>query len=336
MSRPFEKYSHRERVQMIIAGETPDRFAASFWRHFFHREHFAEGTAESMLDFQKEFDWDFMKINPRADFHVEDFGFKQEWSHNEFVKHKKTYFPIKTANDWLKIEPLPPTAPVLAEHLKVVSLIRKGSQKELPILMTLFTPLAIAGRMVEDNQTLVDHIRTEPDKVANALRAITDTFVKYTSELRNAGADGLFFATTQWASADTLTWPEYEQFGVAYDLEIIKAAEADAINLLHVCESNNYLEKMVGIDYHAGMYNWDAAHPTNLPIDKAADLIKTGALVGGVDHEGWLLKSSPDEIKYLIDELKDKNSRSRLIIGPGCAIPPEVPDENLRAIRERL
>ena len=85
-----EKYSHLERIQMIIAGERPDRHAASCWRHFFHMEHHAEGTAEAMLGFQKEFDWDFMKINPRADYHIEDWGLTQAWSHDEYKKHAKS------------------------------------------------------------------------------------------------------------------------------------------------------------------------------------------------------------------------------------------------------
>ena len=154
----MDKYTHRERMEMIFSGEKPDRFAASFWRHFFHKEHYAEGTAEAMLDFQKRFDWDFMKINPRADYHIEDWGFKQQYSHEEFKKHIKTDFPVESLDDWRNIEPLPLSSPALDEHLKVVSLIRKDLPHDFPILMTVFTPLAIAGRMVKDNNMLADHI----------------------------------------------------------------------------------------------------------------------------------------------------------------------------------
>jgi len=332
----MDKYSHRDRLEMILAGEKPDRFAASFWRHFFHMEHHAEGTAEAMVSFQKKFDWDFIKINPRADYHVEDWGLKQEWSHHEFTKHKKISFPVADVGDWDKIEPLEPTAPVLAEHLKVVSLVRKGSGKEVPILMTLFTPLAIAGRMVPDQQTLVDHLRQHSHKVERVLRIITDTFVKFAAELRNAGADGLFFATTQWASSQMLTWEEYQRFGVPYDLEVIKAAENDAINLLHVCSSHNFLEQLAEIDYNCQLYNWDSDAPTNLPLDRAYDLLNGKALVGGVDQRGWLLKSSAEEVRHQTERIKEKHDPARLIIGPGCSVPPEVPPENLQAIRDTL
>ncbi|MBD3258706.1 hypothetical protein GF377_09760 [candidate division GN15 bacterium] len=333
----MERYSHRERIEMIIAGETPDRFAASFWRHFFHMEHNADGLVDAMLAFQKEYDWDFMKINPRADFHIEDWGHRSQWSHDEFKKHEKTHFPIRTIDDWAKIKPNPHTAPALAEHLNVVSRIRRKSDRELPLLMTIFNPISVAGRMLKDRNVLIEHLRSEPEKVEPALRAITDTFVEYVSELRNAGADGLFFATLQWASSDMLTWEEYQLWALPYDLEIIKAAESDALNLLHVCAGNNYLEQLSQIeDYNSPLINWDADNPTNIPLDKADDMLKPKVMVGGVDQEGWLLKSEPDEIAYKIDEIKERYGRNRLVIGPGCVVDPKTNPQNLRAIRKHL
>jgi uroporphyrinogen decarboxylase len=332
----MDKLSHRERLLTILAGDRPDRYAASFWRHFYHMENNAEGTAEAMLHFQREYDWDFMKINPRADYHIEDWGFEQVWSKGEFEKHTKTKFPITRLEDWQKIKPLPPTSPVLAEHLKVVSIIRKRSDKELPILMTVFTPLAIAGRMVEKNEMLAEHLQKAPDVVEGALRAITETFVSFVAELRNAGADGIFFATTQWASSDFVSWAEYQRFGLPYDLKVIRAADVDALNLLHVCHSSNYLTQMTAQPYPATLINWNSFDPTNLPLDRAQAEIPGKRFVGGVDHDGWLLRSTPDEVGCLIDQLKANNTPDRLIIGPGCAIAPEVPKENLHAIRNRL
>lgn len=332
----MEKLSPKERIQTIMAGEKPDRMAASFWRHFFHMENNAEGTAEAMLYFQKKFNWDFMKINPRADYHIEGWGFKHKWSTSEFEKHQKLVFPVQSIEDWAKIQPLDNSSPALAEHLKMVNLIRKGSIKELPLLMTVFNPLGIAGRMVPDKKMLVEHLRTAPEKVLPAIEAITLTFEKFTEELRNAGADGLFFATLQWASSDFLTWDEYQKFGVPYDLRIMDKIGGDAINILHVCYSNNYLKELSKIDYKSKMYNWDAEHPTNLPIDKAMDAFPDKIIVGGVDHEGWLLHSPPDEVGYKIDELKKRYDPARLILAPGCAIPPEVPFDNLKVIREKL
>ncbi len=332
----MDKYSHRERLQMVFSGEKPDRFAASFWRHFFHKEHHAEGTAEAMLDFQKRFDWDFMKINPRADYHVEGWGLRQEWSHDEFTKHTKSGFPVTSVDDWRKIEPLKLSTPALDEHLSVVSLIRKKSPPDLPLLMTVFTPLAVAGRLVDDDNLLADHIHRHPEAVLPAIEAITQTFEQFASELRNAGADGLFYATTQWASSNLISWEEYRTFGVPFDLRVVKAAGDDAVNLLHVCSSNNYLKEIVELDYPCHMYNWDSDDPTNLPLDKGMEFISNKAIVGGADRDGWLLHATSNEIKHKMDQMKETFDPARLIIGPGCSIPPEVPMENLAAIREKL
>jgi len=332
----MDKYNHRERFQMILAGESPDRFAASFWRHFYHMEHHAEGTIEAMVGFQKMFDWDFMKLNPRAEYHVQGWGQELAYSHDEFTKHTKKNFSVTTPDDWARIKPLPLTSPPLAEHLKVVAGIRKAVGKELPILMTVFTPLSVAGRMVENRQTLVDHLRHHPDKVEPALAAIAATFALFAVELRNAGADGLFYATTHWASADMVTWEEYQRFGVPYDLKVIEAIDDEATNLLHVCASHNYLEELSRIDYRSHLFNWDSSDPTNLPLDKAYDRLPHHTLVGGVDQTGWLKLGNPEEIGHQIDRLEGEHDSSRLIIGPGCSMPPEVPMDNLRAIREKL
>ncbi|MDD3732175.1 MAG: uroporphyrinogen decarboxylase family protein [candidate division Zixibacteria bacterium] len=329
------KYSHRERLQMILAGEKPDRFAASFWRHFFHKEHDVHSTAEIMLAFQKEFDWDFMKINPRADYHTQDWGVKLEYSRNEYRKHNKSNFPVKDPEDWLKIKAHDPISPVLAEHLKMVALIRKNADRELPLLMTVFTPLAIAGRLVEDPRVLVEHICTAPEMVEKALRAISDTFKPFIAELRNAGADGIFYATLQWASADMLTWKEYERFGLPYDLEVISASENDALNLLHVCHSRNYLEHLHQHHYPCRIYNWDSLHETNLSLEAAYDNIKGKVFVGGVEENGWL-QLDRDTVRDKISRLLKLHDPHRLIIGPGCCIPPETPFENLKIIREKI
>ena len=331
-----EKLNHRERLQAVLGGYKPDRFAASFWRHFYHREHSARGTAEAMLDFQKHFDWDFIKINPRADYHTQDWGVEVVYSHDEFVNHIRTGFPIRTPDDWTRIEPLELTAPTLAEHLRAVSLIRRGVGGEVPLLMTVFAPLAVAGRMVADRQLLREHLKLAPDKVHQALQAIADTFERLATELRNAGADGIFFATTQWASATMLTWEQYQEFGLPYDLQVLRASQAEAINILHVCSSENYLLRLLEHGYDCPMVNWDSCDPTNLPLDRAYDLVTDRALVGGVDHNGWLLHSTPEEIGQQIEKIKAAHDPARLIIGPGCSITANTPIRNLEEIRKRL
>lgn len=314
------RLSHRDRLLTIFAGERPDRYAASFWRHFFHLETSAKGTAGAMIDFQNHFDWDFMKINPRADFHVQDWGVKLGYSNREYEKHAKLEFPVRKAEDWYRIEPLDLDVPALAEHLQAVSLIRKGVGGDLPLLMTVFTPLAIAGRMVPDRSLLLEHLKEDRDAVQHALRSITDTFVRFTTELRNAGADGLFYATTQWASADMMSWEEYQQLALPYDLEVIRATDDEAINLLHVCSSNCYIKEMLAEGFNAQMINWDSLDKSNLSLSEAEELASGATLVGGFDFDRWLRQATDEDVAAHLDQLKIDHDSAKLIIGPGCEI----------------
>mgnify|MGYP001581768349 CR=1 FL=1 len=327
--------THRERITATIRGDRCDHRPVTFWRHFFHKEHHAEGTVEAMAGWQKRFDWDMMKINPRADYHVQDWGVELEYSYKEFEKHRKVLFPVQTIDDWKKIEPLPLSAPSLAEHLVVVSELRKRFGKDLPILMTVFTPLAIAARLVPEETLLRDHLRENPAKVRPALEAITETFVRFVRELRVAGADGIFFATTSWASANMITWEEYMLFGVPYDLQVIKSTGDDALNLFHICGSRNFLRQLSTIDYHSQIYNWDSSDPTNSPIDTVAPLLARRGILGGIDHRGWLIHSGAEEIRLHMPGVLDKLPRNT-IIGPGCAIAPETSYENLQAVKDSL
>lgn len=326
--------SHRERLKMILAGDNPDRFAASVWRHFYHRETTAENLAEAMIEFQNRFDWDFLKINPRASYHMEDWGLKLAWSTDEFEKHIKTGFPVKNLSDWDNIGVLKPTAPVLAEHLKAITLIKKAFPKDLPLFMTVFNPLGIARYLVGRADLLKDHLSLDEKRVMAALENITNTFELYAAEIRNAGADGLFYATLEWASSDMITYEQYARWCRPLDLRIIGAAGNDAINILHVCGGNNFVRELA--DYPVHMVNWDDAHQTNINLDDSFAILGDKTVAAGLDYTGWLLQASPEEIITEIGKIKKRMAGKRFIFAPGCAIDPKVPFDNLMAVKNSL
>ncbi|HJM37074.1 MAG TPA: uroporphyrinogen decarboxylase family protein, partial [Dehalococcoidales bacterium] len=135
--------THWERVRAALKGECIDRLPISMWRHFFARETSADLLAEAMLGFQNRFDWDFMKINPRASYHVEDWGVKTAYDGDSSPRVVET--PVKTPDDWLRLKVLDVNQGVLKEHLTSLELIAHGLKGELPFIMTMFTPLSIAG-----------------------------------------------------------------------------------------------------------------------------------------------------------------------------------------------
>jgi uroporphyrinogen decarboxylase len=329
-----DKYSHRERILMTIEGEHPDRPAVSLWRHFYNRETTAENLSAAIVEFQRQYDWDFMKINPRASYHVEIWGNRLEWSTGEFQKHRKIEFAVEKISDWDKIGVLPSTVPVLAEHLMAIKSIRKGAGLDLPILMTIFNPLSIAGDMVPNDKMLLEHLAEDESRVMRAIENITVTFEKFVAECRDAGADGIFLATTQWGTTKLISYSQYEKYARPHDLRIIKASGDDAINLFHICEGDIFLKELA--DYPVAMFNWESCHPSNPNLKKGSGLLAGKTVVGGIDHSGWLRHGTPSEIMMAMKRVKDEMDGVPFIFGPGCAIDPETPAINIAAVRNSV
>ena len=64
--------SSRERVWAALRGTAVDRPPVSFWGHLYHRESSAAELVEHTLERQREYHWDWVKLNPRKHYHVED------------------------------------------------------------------------------------------------------------------------------------------------------------------------------------------------------------------------------------------------------------------------
>ena len=320
----------RERIMATLKGEDTDRAPVSFWRHFYKEETTHEGLAEAMLGFQGKYDWDFMKVNPRAEYHVEDWGNRYEYSGDDFIKPVLIEPCIKNAKDWKRLEVLPPDKGVLGEHLKTLELIAKSLDAEVLFVMTVFTPLSIAWNLTGDLSRLVQHIREAPEALHQGLEVITTTFVDFTRACLDRGAGGIFLATTECARKDLLTKEQYDLFGRKYDVKILNAAKGADFNILHVCKSNNMLNHL--LDYPVHALNWNAVDPTNSSLGEI--LRKTDkAVIGGVDHSKSLMADSPEMV---IDEARkayNDTMGKKWMLGGGCTFSPEVKEENLMTLR---
>ena len=325
----MELMSKRERVRAALQGNPVDRPPISFWRHFLEKETSAAGLAEAMLGFQRTYDWDFMKVNPRACYHAEPWGCRFQFSGQPHIGPKLIEAAIKSPDDWRRIKPLLPTSSAFGEQLEALRLIRDGLHGEVPFIETIFTPLSVAGQLVGSDDVMREHLRQYPEQVHEALQAITLTFERFAKACLDVGVDGLFYATTGWATYDRLTDAEYEAFGRPYDVRVLEAAEGAPFNVLHVCRSHNMLWKLM--DYPAHAVNWATTDPTNPPIGD----IWQGThrpVIGGVDHLGTLRQGTPEAVGAEVRSAVG-HTRDGLLIGPGCSISPQTPEANLRAAR---
>lgn len=326
------RMSKWERLEATVARESTDQLPWSLWRHFYARETSAEDLAQAMLDWQARNDFDLLKVNPRAQYHAEVWGARYRYPQRDAAPVAEN-LPIQDVEGWARIGVQSATAPALEEQLRALTRIGKGLRGSTPFVETVFSPLSIAGYLVDDVQILRRHLREEPRAVHHGLRAIAETFVGFVHEVLNTGASGIFFATTSWATHDMLTEEEYATFGRPYDLQVLAAAREARLNVLHVCRANNMLRQL--LDYPVQVLNWAAPEKGNPSLGEMADELRGRAVAGGLSDEAL---AAPDERRVLREaaEAKDQAGNRGLILAGNCSISLNSSQKNIDAVRRWL
>jgi uroporphyrinogen decarboxylase len=320
----------RERVWAALRGDEVDRPPVSFWGHFYHRESSAAELVEATLEHQDEYAWDWIKLNPRKQYHVEDWGVRYRYSGRATDKPVLEQWPVHQASDWAAITERPPDAGALGEQLAAVRLLRRALAADVPMIQTVFTPLAVLAEMVPEPGELKLHMRMHPNAVRGALEAVTATYEKYVARVIEAGADGIYLATTDWGSRNLMSDDEYQTWGRPWDLRVIAPAREAPFNVMHVCKRRNLLFEFA--DYPVRAFSWDWTDPTNPTLADAWGRLP-GAVMGGISQDDALQQPNPDRALAEFRRALEQTGGRRWLVAPGCSIPPATPAANLKAVR---
>jgi uroporphyrinogen decarboxylase len=327
-----DKFTGKQRVDRLMEGREIDRPPVSAWQHFYDQEWTAEKLAKATIDFQNEYDWDFVKINPRSSYYVEGWGARFKHSGKPDEKPVFEFAPVKTAKDWLSIGTLDIGDGAFGEQLKATDLISRHFDDQIDIFQTVFSPLSIAADMMATDDEFKKLLESGLN-LESALEAITTTLEDYVDELLRIGVSGIFFATTEWATRDNITEEQYLEFGQPFDMRILRAARPAKFNILHVCKQYNMLPLFK--QYPVEIISWNKFEEGNLDFAQA-DKIFTQVFLGGADNNETLVKGSPQDIQKQIKESIADAGDHPLMIGPGCALKIGTPAENLKALRQAV
>lgn len=323
---------HKERINRLLTGKDLDRPPVSAWNHFYKLETKADSLAGAMLSFQQEYDWDFMKINPRASYYVEDWGVQIKFNGQENGKHLRLSSPVKTSDDWLKIKPLDIRAGAYGEQLLAIDLIKSGLEGKLHFFQTVFSPLSVAADLTENDQAFIE-LLNKGSNLEAALESIALTLESYVEMLLKIGVTGIFFATTEWASRDNITEEQYLQYGQPYDLRVLAKAKGAEMNILHVCLEHNLLPLFK--KYPFDLLSWNKFDPGNMDFAQA-DKIFSQPFLGGVDHNTTLINGSPEDVTTQARESLIDAGAHPLILAPGCTLKLGTKQDNIRALRQSV
>jgi len=334
------KLTQRERLARAAAAGAVDRPAVALWRHFYLAEASREGLVEAMAGWQKTYDWDFLKINPRASYHVEDWGNQYEFSGNEHIEPTLVRHRVHVPDDFRQLDPLEAggggkrACPVLSDHLKAVVDLRRAVGRDVPMLMTVFTPMSIAAELAGGPQDLAALITQDPASVHVGLQAITKTFAGFAARCVEAGADGVFLATTHCATETNFTMSQYAEFGRPYDLEILRAARKAPLNLLHVCQAHSMVRDLA--DYPVAMLNWDMAAPSNPDLATLASQVSDKTLVGGLERKRFSEAGGREALLAEAEAARRAMGKRPFVLGATCTIDTTSDPDAVMAIRRSV
>jgi uroporphyrinogen decarboxylase len=320
----------RQRVMAALRGQPVDRVPVAAWGHDYVREWSAQGLAEATLEAYQRYDWDFIKLNPRATYYAEAWGARYE-PHPAGEEGPRLVEPvIRRPEELAGISPVDPSGGPFGQQLDALAMVVRAVDGEAPVIQTVFSPLAVLSQLAGGIEETKRLMAAAPTAVEDALQAIAITLAQYAQLCLEAGADGIFLATLAWGSRRHISPVEYAQWARPYDLTVLAAVAHAPFNVLHVCRDHNLLAWL--LDYPVACFHWAAHDPSNPSL--AEVLARTGrAVSGGVAQDGSLLQGPPQRVQEEARQAIAATGGRRFLLAPGCSISPKTPAENLLALR---
>jgi len=102
--------------------------------------------------------------------------------------------------------------------------------------------------------------------------------------------------------------------------------------MMHICGKNLMWDEFLDYDVHA--YNWDdrATAPSLAEARRKTDR----CLIGGIEKMGVLRTGTAADVTAEAKDAIASAGAKKLIVAPGCGIPMDVPEANLRALRSAV
>ena len=324
-------------------------YLVSAWQHLVGHEYGAEAFAAATIDFVRRWDWDWVKINPRAIYYSEAWGSRYDPSdYDGFVIPRKISSAVASAEDLRKVVRLNPHENnQLSEQLEAAAIIRRGLA-DRAVLDTVFSPLSVllqladlplypgdtyAKPSVTRDGLVFDH----PEDAKRALGNIADTLADYAAALvtpkdkGGAGLDGIFYAVTGTVSEDYFDASQYAEFGEPYDrivLDAIAKANPDAEILLHTCRDHSHPDLFV--DFGEQILQWDQYQQGNPQIDADFPTVP----VGGPSSDDFAVNGSAETVSRDIRETVRRRQGSAFLLAPSCTVPTPASEESLTVLSQ--
>ena len=320
----------RERLEKAIAGEVVDRIPVALWRHWPGDDQRAADLARSIIDFQHDYNWDFVRVMPSENFQVLDYGLQDEWQGHMKGIRQITKTIIKRSLDWTELRSLSADRGVLAQQLQCMRLVCSAFEsEEVPVVHTVYSPFAQAARL-SGAELVLRNMRTHPDRLRTGLNILTESTLRFIEALRRIPSMAGIFYITEFANYETLSEAEYASFAMPFNLKILESLpERWWFNVVQVQGTSPMLKLFGQLPVQVINWNTRGGHPG---LSHAKNLFP-GAISGGLDDWKDLHQGTPSMIQDVIREAIQHTESRRFILSNSDSGYITTPTSNIRAVR---
>jgi uroporphyrinogen decarboxylase len=321
----------RSRVEAALQGGKVDRPPAAAWGHTYREEWSPGALARVTAERVRRYGWDFVKFQPRASCFAEAFGATYQSANHALRAPTETSHPIHGFADWPGLPAATAAAPSLAEQVEALRLTVREVGPEVPVIQTVFSPISVGGYLVgKDKRRAVRDLRRQPESVLPALERIADTMIDFSRRSLEAGAAGIFYAISGYASAGMLTAEEYDRWLFPLDERILRALPKSAwFNVLHLCRGRLHFDIARRLPVQA--VSWSVADPGNPSLAEGRKL-SGKAVMGGLGQRTTLYRGTPEEVVREARAALHDTGGIGFLLAPGCSVPPGARTENMVAM----
>ena len=325
----------RSRVEAAISSRKVDRAPAVAWGHTYREEWSAHALAKATVRRQQRYGWDFVKFQPRASSFAEAFGAEYRSANHSLRAPLELSHPIHGHGDWSKVPAADGLTPPLDEQVEGIRLTVSELGPEVPVIQTVFSPITVAGYLVgKDKRRAVRDLRKHPEEVLPALERIADAMIDFSRRSVEAGAAGVFYAISGYASAGMMSAEEYDRWLYPLDQRILASLPTAAwFNVLHLCRGNLHFD--IARRLPVQVVSWSVADAGNPSLSEGRRL-SGKAVMGGLGHRTTLNRGTPAEVAEEVREALADTAGTGFLLAPGCSVPPGARQANLVAMMDAV
>jgi uroporphyrinogen decarboxylase len=338
----MESMTAVERVETVLAGGIPDRVPVDLhdvlvaantsglpFPEFFQN---GEAIAEGLIASWREYGHDVLLTDGGTSTLASACGVGVEFLEDSTPVSLTPAIESLDDIDRLVL-PDPATSRPLQEMLKATGIVaREVGQDGFVMGIADQGPFSLASMILGMEEFLVAQM--EPgsrDKLHALLDFCEEAFYRYAVAQIEAGAH-LASMGESIAGPDVCSPAIYREVAFPHEQRVTRRLLADGVRLQnHICgNATRIVPDMVetgavvlGLDYKC-----------DLPAIKAATQGRA-TIVGVIDPSEVIARGTPEQITQAVrDELEILAPGGGLILGAGCALPPDTPAENIHALIE--